>query len=155
MTAGQEVIMDRQSNKITALYCRLASYHEGPGTNAGKYQMERLRLYTEAHGLQNPKFFCDWGFYGNTQDRPEYQRIIREVRAGTVSGLVVTDFSRLGRRYAVCRELLESILPKYSVTLHSVKDGAIYTPQDLEEMAARSRAFESLCLKSLRKGGRG
>ena len=149
--------MNRQSNKITAMYCRLARYDGAVDSDRAiaRNQVERLTQYAAAQGLKNPELFCDWGFSGITQDRPEYKRIIREIKAENVSDLVVVDFSRLGRRYAVCRELLESILPKHSVTLHSVKDGAIYTPQDLEEMAARSRAFEALCLKSLRNGGRG
>lgn len=146
--------MNRQSNKITALYCRIASYHQDFDASTARNQMDRLLLYTKEHDLQNPQLFCDWGFSGATQDRPEYQRIIREVKSGNVSSLVVLDFSRLGRGYAVCRELLESILPRHGVAIHSVKDRTIYTPQDLKEMAARSRAFEAFCRNSLQKGGR-
>lgn len=146
--------MNRQSNKITALYCRIASYHQDFDASIARNQIDRLLLYAKEHGLQKPQLFCDWGFSGTTQDRPEYQRMIREIKAGNVSALVVLDFSRLGRSYAVCRELFEEILPQHKVTIHSVKDHALYTPQDLTEMAERSRALEAFCRKSPRKGGR-
>ena len=134
--------MDRQSNKIMAIYCRLARYNETEDLDRAiaRNQVERLTQYAEEQGLKNPELFCDWGFSGITQDRPEYKRMIRAIEAGNVSDLVVLDYSRLGRGCQMCSRLVEVILPKHGVTFHAVRDGVIYTPQALNELAGRRKA---------------
>lgn len=142
--------MNRQSNKITALYCRMAHCDGDMDGYIQRGQMECLSRYVKEHGLSNPQFFCDWGFSGITPNRPQFQRMIQTVKAGNVSDLVVLDLSRLGRRHAGCGKLLERILPRHGVTLHTVNTNTIYTPQDLTEMAAQQKALRDFC----RKGGR-
>lgn len=146
--------MKRQSDKITALYCRLAHYDVGSELDAltGQNQQEALLKYAAEHGLENPKLFCDWGFSGTTFDRPEYQRMLREVMAGNVVNLVVNDFSRLGRNYPICGELLETILPMYGVSFHSVKDGYV-SPEAPDESRQMLKPLLSLYRES-RRGGR-
>lgn len=145
--------MNRQStNKITALYCRLASFSTEMDALTARNQMERLSQYAEEHQLQNPVFFCDWGFSGTTQDRPEYQRMLREVEAERVSDLAVLSLGRLGRDYMAVHELMEHTLPRYHVTLHSIRDNL---PQQKPsgEMTAILEALHGLFLEG-RKGGR-
>lgn len=115
--------MKRQSDKITAVYCRIAHYDSELDALAGQYQQDALLEYAATHGLEHPELFCDWGFSGTDDRRPEYQHMLQEVRAGNVSSIVVKDLSRLSRNHAACFELVGCILPKYGVTLHSVKDG--------------------------------
>lgn len=147
--------MNRQSEKITALYCRLAHYDNEPmDRSIAQNQMDALSRYAETQGLLNPQFFCDWGFSGTTHKRPEYQRMLRLVKRGKVSTLVVWDMSRLGRGCAVCGKVLESILPRYDVTFHSVKEGFVYTPQEMEDLAAKDKALYAFFLQEQRRGGR-
>ena len=148
--------MDRQSNKITAIYCRLARYNEAEDLDRAiaRNQVERLTQYAEEQGLKNPELFCDWGFSGITQDRPEYERMIRAIEAGNVSDLVVLNYSRLGRNYQMCSRLVEIILPKHGVTFHAVEDGITYTPQALNELAARRKAVCAVFRQMRRERGR-
>lgn len=129
--------MNRQSNKITALYCRIAHYHSEMDALAARNQMERLTAYAAKNGLQNPKFFCDWGFSGTTTGRPEYQRMLWAVEAGNVSDLVVVNMNRLWREWAAGYEFFCSVLPRCGVTLHVLQDNTISTPQELKDTAAR------------------
>ena len=148
--------MDRQSSKITAIYCRLARYNEAEDLDRAiaRNQMERLPQYAAAQGLENPELFCDWGFSGITQDRPEYKRMIRAIEAGNVSDLVVLDYSRLGRGYQMCNRLVEVILPKHGVTFHAVRNGVIYTPKALNELAAQRKAVYAVFRQMRRERGR-
>ena len=114
--------MNRQSNKITAIYCRLAYYCGNTDRATAWNQMERLGQYVAEQGLTNPELFCDWGFSGLDNNRPQFQRMIRAVEAGMVSNLVVRDYSRLGRDYQMCNRFVEVLLPRYGVTFHTVKD---------------------------------
>lgn len=147
--------MNRQSEKITALYCRLAHYDNDPmDQSTAQNQMDTLSRYAEAHGFPNPQFFCDWGFRGTTHKRPEYQRMLRLVKRGKVSSLVVMDVPRLGIGYKVYGEPLLNILPRYNITLHSIKGHHIYTPQEMNELEARSKALYAFFRQEKRRGGR-
>lgn len=144
--------MNRQSNKITALYCRLAHYNKDFDTHIAQNQQEILLQYAIDHGLENPCFYCDWGFSGATFDRPEFRSMLREVKAGNVTALVVKDRSRLGRDSFACAELVETTLPRCGVTFHTVQEGFL-TPEHLTEMADLRKGLLALCRQS-RRGGR-
>lgn len=143
--------MDRQSNKITAVYCRLAHYDDDMDRAIAWNQMEQLTQYVTERGLATPELFCDWGFSGLNDKRPQYQRIIRAVEAGKVSDLVVRDYSRLGRDVQMCSKFVEVLLPRYGVTFHAVKDGIIYTPQALNELAAQREAIYAALFQQMRR----
>lgn len=147
--------MDRQSNKITAVYCRLAHYDGDMDKATAWNQMEQLTRYVTEQGLATPELFCDWGFSGVNDKRPQYQRMIRAIEAGTVSDLVVRDYSRLGRDTQMCSQFVEVFLPRYGITFHAVKDGIIYTPQALNELAAQRKALYALFQQTRRERGRG
>lgn len=147
--------MNRQSEKITALYCRIARYdNETMDYAIAQNQMDALSWYAETHGLSNPQFFCDWGFSSVSRKRPEYQRMLQLVEKGKVSALVVWDMSRLGHCYMACGKLLETPLSRYGVVFHSVKDGLIYTPQEMNKLAARNKALYAFFQQEQRRGGR-
>ena len=140
--------MDRQSDKITALYCRTAGPHGDMDALIRRNQMKQLAAYAAEHGLRNPEFFCDWGFWGTAPDRPQYQRMLRKVETGGVSDLVVWNVSRLWRSLMAGYELIYVTLPRCGVTLHVLQGNIICPPQDMREAAAW---YEGLPLQN---GGR-
>ena len=146
--------MNRQSNKITALYCRVGGSCGDMDGLIRRNQMERLAGYAAERGLQNPEFFCDWGFLGTTPERPEYQRMLREIDAGNVSDLVVVNLDRLWREREAGYEFFRSVLPNQGVTLHILQDNSISTPQDLKDAAARYEELLALFQLESQRGGR-
>ena len=146
--------MNRQSNKITALYCRVGGSCGDMDRLTHRSQMERLAGYAAERGLQNPEFFCDWGFLGTTPERPEYQRMLREIDAGNVSDLVVVNLDRLWREREAGYEFFCSVLPNHGVTLHILQDNSISTPQDLKDAAARYEELLALFQLESQRGGR-
>lgn len=146
--------MNRQSNKITALYCRVGGSCGDMDGLIRRNQMERLAGYVAERGLQNPEFFCDWGFLGTTPERPEYQRMLREIDAGNVSDLVVVNLDRLWREREAGYEFFRSVLPNHGVTLHILQDNSISTPQDLKDAAARYEELLTLFQLESQRGGR-
>lgn len=117
--------MDRQSDKITALYCRIDKpFDIGADSTAAHAQIDRLTQYAKEHNLKTPKFFCDWGYSGTTSDRPEYQRMLQEVVSGNVANLVVLNLSRLNRDTEDAWKLIGDTFPHYGVAFHSVQDGS-------------------------------
>lgn len=146
--------MNRQSNKITALYCRVGGSCGDMDGLIRRNQMERLAGYAAERGLQNPEFFCDWGFLGTTPERPEYQRMLREIDVGNVSDLVVVNLDRLWREREAGYEFFRSVLPNHGVTLHILQDNSISTPQDLKDAAARYEELLTLFQLESQRGGR-
>ena len=146
--------MNRQSNKITALYCRVGGSCGDMDGLIRRNQMERLAGYAAERGLQNPEFFCDWGFLGTTPERPEYQRMLREIDVGNVSDLVVVNLDRLWREREAGYEFFRSVLPNHGVTLHILQENSISTPQDLKDAAARYEELLALFQLESQRGGR-
>lgn len=142
--------MNRQSEKITALYCRLGRMHGDVDDFAARNQMEILSEYAKKHGLENPEFFCDLGFNGDPAKWPQYQHMLQRIRDGKVSALVVRNLNRLGRDYPPVIDLLETILPQHGVVFHSVQDG-VGIPGVIREYPALLTAFSSR--QRSRKGG--
>ena len=119
--------MSRQSEKITAIYCRI----DYPGSSEHiSFQRERALGYAKENNLPNPVLFMDNGFTGTNLDRPQFQNMVRAIKAGRVQTIVVTDIGRLVRSYPLFRNFVEQVLIPYHAVLHSVSDGLYTTKKD-------------------------
>lgn len=67
--------------------------------------------------------YVDDGYSGTNFQRPGFQRMMEDAKAGRVSVIVVKDFSRFGRDHLEVGNYLEKILPLLGVRLISVNDG--------------------------------
>lgn len=106
--------MNRQSNQITALYCRVDSEKYSLDTlDAILNQQKALTQYAEARGLKNISVFSDCGYSGTNLNRPEYQHMLREIEAGNVADLVVKNPDRMTRNTFDVSMLLEKVLPQH------------------------------------------
>ena len=91
---------NRQSNQITAIYCRLSRDDELQGdSNSIKNQKDILSKYAKENGFENTVFFVDDGYSGTNFDRPSWMGLMEKVESGEVSAVIVKDMSRLGRDY--------------------------------------------------------
>ena len=92
----------KQSDKITALYCRLSRDDESQGdSNSIVNQKDMLLRYAREHHFPNPTFFVDDGVSGVTYDHPGFQAMLAEIEAGRVAVCISKDLSRLGRNSAL------------------------------------------------------
>ena len=97
-----------ESDKITALYCRLSRDDELSGeSNSIKNQKLILSKYTEDNKFQNTKFFVDDGYSGTTFTRPAFMEMMELAENGQIGTIIVKDHSRLGRNRLVVGQLLE------------------------------------------------
>ena len=97
-----------ESDKITALYCRLSRDDELAGeSNSIKNQKLILSKYAEDNKFQNIKFFVDDWYSGTTFTRPAFMEMMELAENGQVGTIIVKDHSRLGRNRLVVGQLLE------------------------------------------------
>lgn len=113
-----------QTDKITALYCRLSQEDLQAG-ESGSIQHQRmiLKKYAKEHNFTNIKFFIDDGVSGVSFERRGLQAMLQEVEAGHVAVVITKDLSRLGRNYLKTGELIEIIFPEHEVRYIAINDG--------------------------------
>ena len=106
------------------LYLRL-SRDDGDKEESGSItgQRELLRDYISQHSeLREYAIRIDDGFSGSTFERPGFQKMIEDVKAGRTDCIVVKDLSRFGRNYLDAGEYIEKIFPFLGVRFIAVND---------------------------------
>ena len=122
-----------QTDKITALYCRLSQEDMQAGESESiQNQKLILQKYADEHHFFNTRFFVDDGFSGVSFEREGLQAMLHEVEAGNVATVITKDLSRLGRNYLKTGELIEIIFPEYEVRYIAINDGVDTAREDNE-----------------------
>ena len=106
------------------LYLRL-SRDDGDKEESGSItgQRELLRDYISQHPeLREYAIRVDDGFSGSTFERPGFQKMIEDVKAGRTDCIIVKDLSRFGRNYLDAGEYIEKIFPFLGVRFIAVND---------------------------------
>ena len=81
----------KQSDKITALYCRLSRDDESQGdSNSIVNQKAYLSRYAKEHSFRNTEFFVDDGYTGANFQRPDWQRMMALVEEGKIGTVHTT-----------------------------------------------------------------
>lgn len=108
---------------ITALYTRF-SYDDGIDAESGsiEHQKQLLTSYAENNGFTDIRYYSDDGYTGTTFSRPDFQRMMEDIRHGLVKTVIIKDMSRFGRNYLMVGQYTEIELPKYGVRLIAVND---------------------------------
>lgn len=65
----------------------------------------------------------DDGYTGTDYDRPDFQRMMDDIRAGVVNCVIVKDLSRFGREYINAGKYIDRLFPYYGVRLIAINDG--------------------------------
>ena len=126
-------------NKITALYCRLSQDDMLAGeSNSITNQKEMLLKYAQDNNFPNPQFYVDDGWSGTNFDRPDFQRMIKDMEDGKIGIIITKDLSRLGREYLKTGEYIEMIFPDYDVRYIAVNDNVDTEKSENELMAFKN-----------------
>ena len=105
-------------------YVRLSVEDSGkPGADTIINQRELIQSYIDSQpDMQFYDIYCDNGRTGTNFDRPEFERLMEDVRIGKVDCIVVKDLSRFGRNYRETGNYLERIFPLLDVRFIAVND---------------------------------
>lgn len=108
----------------TALYIRLSVEDNGKeDSDSLENQRDLLeRFITEHPELHVVDIYIDNGHTGTDFKRPEFERMIDDIKKGKINCIVVKDFSRLGRNFAETGNYLERVFPFMGVRFFSVND---------------------------------
>lgn len=122
-TKGAETML-RQSDKITALYCRLSRDDELQGdSNSIVNQKAILSKYAKENHFSNTAFFVDDGYSGTNFNRPSWGELLERIENGEVATLIVKDMSRLGRDYLKVGFYTEVLFVEKGVRFIAINNG--------------------------------
>jgi len=110
--------------RYTALYERLSRDDEQQGeSNSIVNQKKYLEDYARSQGFRNIRHFSDDGYTGTNFNRPGFQSMLEEVKAGNISTVIVKDMSRFGRNYLQVGFYTEMVFPDKGVRFIAVNNG--------------------------------
>mgnify|MGYP001026220731 FL=1 len=120
----EEQDMNRQSDKITAIYCRLSRDDELTGeSNSIVNQKAILKKYAKEQGFRNIQFFVDDGYSGANFNRPNWNCMIELVKDNKIGVIIAKDMSRIGRNYLEVGLYTEMLFPEHDVRFIAVNSG--------------------------------
>lgn len=106
-----------------ALYCRLSNEDELQGESQSiTNQKDLLERYTRENNLNVYDIYIDDGYSGTNFERPNFQRMIKDIENKKVNMVIVKDSSRLGRDYIQFGEYIEKYFPKNNIRVISILD---------------------------------
>lgn len=81
--------------------------------------MDFLKSHTE---IKVHSVYADDGYSGVNFDRPDFQRMLEDIRKGTINCVIVKDLSRFGRNYIEAGRYIEKIFPMLGVRFIAITD---------------------------------
>ncbi|MBE5956503.1 MAG: hypothetical protein E7253_08625 [Lachnospiraceae bacterium] len=122
--SADPVVDDAPAKYKTAIYARL-SYNNFSTTNVDvlSSQINHLKEYVETHtDMKLIDTYVDDGWSGINFNRPEFTRMMEDMKDGKINCIVVRDFSRFGRNYLESGYYLQKVFPAYNIRFISVFD---------------------------------
>lgn len=124
ITTAAEPVMELRPLWEAGLYGRLSVLDNGktdgdPIESQVKIMEQFVSNHPELHIAGQ---YLDNGYTGTNFARPEWERLIRDVKAGKINCIIVKDLSRLGRNYIETGDFLERTCPELGVRFISVND---------------------------------
>lgn len=155
---------DTFQERSIALYCRVSTDEQAREGISLDEQQERLKAYCRAMGWsEEPLLFIDDGYSAKNLDRPELNRLLKEVKKGTISKILVTKLDRLSRRLLDLLKLID-MFQEHNVSFISISESFdTNTPSgrltlqvlgavaEFERERIRERVFENM-LHAARQG---
>lgn len=119
-----------QKTYQAAIYLRL-SREDGDVTEGCKQvsnsianQNELVMDYLKSHPeIQISDTYVDDGYSGVDFERPEFQRMLSDIRENKINCVVVKDLSRFGRNYIESGRYIEKIFPMLGIRFIAITDG--------------------------------
>lgn len=95
--------------------------------------------------------YMDDEISGTTFDRPEFERMMSDMRAGRINCIVVKDLSRLGRDYVETGNLVERVFPMMGARFVAITDNYDSFKKDADLMVAVTNIANDLYAKDISK----
>lgn len=108
--------------RIAAIYIRVSTDYQAEEGYSIDAQKEQLSAYCVSKGIKKYEFYIDGGWSGSNIDRPEMQRLIKDVNNDKISHVIVYKLDRLSRSQKDTLYLIEDVFNTHDVTFVSMSE---------------------------------
>ncbi len=107
-----------------AIYARLSYETEANRErDTVETQIAYLKNYIDRQeDMELADIYADVSFSGTNFERPEFERMMQDIRSGKIDTVITKDLSRLGRNYIDSGTYIERIFPLFHVRYIAVND---------------------------------
>lgn len=107
-----------------AVYARLSRDDELEGeSNSIRNQKYKCAEVAKELGYANILYYVDDGISGMVEQRPQFQKLIQDIKRGVVGAVICKDQSRLSRDMIVAHKFIELCVDFEDVRLVAISDG--------------------------------
>lgn len=139
----------------TAIYARLSK--ENQQGEKIETQIEEIRSYIENRRIfEIVDVYADNGYSGTNFQRPEFERLMEDIRNRKINCIIVRDLSRFAREHIGAEDYLNNIFPFLGVRFIAINDGydnLNIEPQEYFMTAFKNLAHEYFAQETSRKVG--
>lgn len=114
---------DNESTYRVGNYLRLSVDSDYTGSDSLENQRQLAKEYVDRFSdLVIVKEYIDDGKSGTNFDRPEFVKMITDIKQGVINCVIVKDLSRFGREYIEAGNYIEKVFPFLGVRFISIVD---------------------------------
>lgn len=125
----------------TAIYARLSK--ENQQGEKIETQIEEIKNYIENRRIfELVDIYADNGYSGTNFQRPEFERLMEDIRNRKIDCIIVRDLSRFAREHIGAEDYLNNIFPFLGVRFIAINDG--YDNLNIEPQEYFMTAFKNL-----------
>jgi DNA invertase Pin-like site-specific DNA recombinase/flagellar biosynthesis chaperone FliJ len=113
-----------KSGSWWALYIRL-SREDGDRAESLSVAHQKMKLVSYVQKIEdngNYELYIDDGWTGTNFDRPQFQRMIKDIEEHRIIGVIVKDLSRLGRESSKTGFYVQEYFPEHRVRFIAIDD---------------------------------
>lgn len=120
----ENIIYEKTIFYNTGIYVRLSIENSGnKNTDTIENQIEIAKNFiSKEKDLKLTDIYCDNGKSGTNFQRPEFNRLINDIKLKKINCIVVKDLSRFGRNFVETGNYIERIFPYLDVRFISIND---------------------------------
>ena len=121
-------------NFKVAAYLRLSKEEFGNEKESNSITNQKLIIdnYLKEHKeYKLIDYYIDDGYSGTNFDRPEFQRMLEDIKNKKIDVILIKNLSRLGRNYIETGNFVEVVFPAMGVSVISVDENYEIDSSDL------------------------
>lgn len=116
-------MIEKENTYSAALYCRLSSDDAYLG-ESGSIQTQRALLtqYCRENNIPIYDIYVDDGYSGTNFERPDFKRMLEDLKSHKANIVIVKDLSRFGREYAQMGMYIENDFEDWNIRFISISE---------------------------------
>ena len=122
MKNRKESMEKKRARMLLALYPRVSTLEQARDGYSINEQIDRMKMYCEAHGWEVHKIYTDAGYSGADTDRPGLQELIKDAENNRFDAVLVYKLDRLSRSQKDTLTLIEDVFLPNNVDFISMTE---------------------------------